>query len=149
MTKLTVVSMILLISCAIVSGFYDRSFKTTIHGLFPRVSVAVYSRKPHVVPEFTTWTNPKLTPDEAFQHWKEHDFLMTIGSQGVAATHANSLQEMLRHHPFVKIKLATDKLDAHKVSAQLLELMAESKGVEVVEIRRRGVLFSSRPLPGV
>ncbi|RYY82151.1 hypothetical protein EON63_13900 [archaeon] len=105
-----------------------------------------YSSNSQVVSEFTPWTNPKLSSDEAFKHWKEHDFLMTIGSQGVVATHANSLREMLQHHVFVKVKLATDKLDAHRVTAQLLELTTEKTDVEVVEIRKRGVLFTSRPL---
>eukprot|EP01031_Cornospumella_fuschlensis_P039079 gene39079-47544_t len=121
-------------------------FRSTVWKLSHGVNIAANCENPRQPSEFTSWTNPKLTSDEAFKHWKENDFLMTIGSQGVGSTHANSLREMLQHHAFVKIKLATDKLDAHHISAQLLDMMSDKTGVDVVEIRRRGVLFTSRPL---
>ena len=54
--------------------------------------------------------------------------LISVGRAGVRQSHANSLAEALRAHSLVKVKLASDAMDAGRAAAELTALMKRAGG---------------------
>lgn len=66
------------------------------------------------------------------------------GSKGVAPSQINSLRELLSQHDAVRVKLASDKLDAISISNSFSEDAEISSISELLEVRRRGILFQRK-----
>lgn len=99
--------------------------------------------KPIIRREFARWQNPSFTPEAVTKMWNGCDALMTVGIDGAGQTHANQLGMLLRHHGVAKIKLSTDKLDPPAVAEQLLQLGQLEDTADIVEMRRKFILFAS------
>ena len=69
--------------------------------------------------------------------------LLTVGVKGVQATHANSLANLLQSHDHVRVKVASDRLNALHIAQELAmhELVA-TKG-ELLECRKKEFMFGS------
>ena len=69
--------------------------------------------------------------------------LLTVGGKGVKTSHASSLANLLQSHDHVRVKVASDRLDALLIAQELAvhELVA-AKG-ELLECRKKEFMFGS------
>jgi RNA-binding protein YhbY len=82
------------------------------------------------------WKHPHVFQDLFIDANKS---LLVIGSKGVLPSHINSLVELLAAHSFVRIKLASDKLDLNSILETILSdprmlnhQLLQLRGVELV-----------------
>jgi len=95
--------------------------------------------------DFQRWSNPLYDERELNKDYVSLGrSLMTIGSSGVSATHINSLVNLLSQHEKVRIKLASDKLDPHSISKIFISDDVLGIKAEVLEIRKRGIMFGRK-----
>jgi RNA-binding protein YhbY len=88
------------------------------------------------------WSNPKYSPEQLEEWWRaEARSLITIGSKGVQESHVNSLTELLSQHDRVKVKLASDRLDATAAANMLVSSSSIDRLGELLVSRKRGLLF--------
>jgi RNA-binding protein YhbY len=65
--------------------------------------------------------------------------LLKVGKAGFQATHTNSLQELLRHHPLVKVQMNAAIDDV----AIVAECVAHTAGARYIKQKGRTLLFVS------
>eukprot|EP01039_Chlorochromonas_danica_P006970 gene6970-7711_t len=112
-----------------------------------RSPVALMASKPG--DSFQRWTNSRYSEEDLEKMWRDHDFLLTIGSNGVSPSHGSSLKDLISHHSVVKVKLASDRLNPLDISKQLLAVSNLQDVVEILEIRRRGFSLAKKAEAGV
>ena len=94
---------------------------------------------------FEKWSNPKYNArDLNDEYMKLGKALLTVGGKGVAPSHMSSLVNLLSEHEYVRVKLASDRLDAHLISKQFIENEQVTLSAELLEIRKRGLMFGSK-----
>lgn len=94
---------------------------------------------------FEKWTNPKYNArDLNDEYIKLGKALLTIGGKGVAPSHMSSLTNLLTEHEYVRVKLASDRLDARAISTQFMENELVAQTAELLEVRKRGLMFGSK-----
>ena len=86
------------------------------------------------------YTNPDFSKDDIKQMWNSMEPLMTIGTSGVKDSHVNSLTDLTKHHSLVRIKLASDKIDAIQVANQFVLHEKLLVKLILIEVRKRGFL---------
>lgn len=67
--------------------------------------------------------------------WKDKDHLITIGSAGLTVKLANSIKELVGHHGSIKVKLASDKLDAAAIANEFIASDAAEGKFKILGIR--------------
>mmetsp|Transcript_27701 Transcript_27701/g.46534 ORF Transcript_27701/g.46534 Transcript_27701/m.46534 type:complete len:142 (-) Transcript_27701:2027-2452(-) len=86
---------------------------------------------------FERWQNPNIPASRLEELWRGRDSLLTIGSAGVSKTHINSLSNLIDQHETVRIKLASNKMDAMGISKQFMDDEALCSKVELLEVRKK------------
>jgi RNA-binding protein YhbY len=75
--------------------------------------------------------------EKAWRHVKKP--LLRIGGKGISDSHGNSLQELLKAHTAVKVKINSTKLGTYEDIFNLLKSVVEKKsdmtGIELIHIR--------------
>lgn len=66
------------------------------------------------------------------------------GSKGVQTSHINSLRELLSQHKIVRVKLASDKLDAVMISKNFTSDQNLGPRSELLEVKTKGILFQRK-----
>jgi RNA-binding protein YhbY len=84
----------------------------------------------------------RYTRQEASLLWRDHEHLLTIGSSGVRDSHRNSTHDLTNGHNFVKIKVATDKLNATAIALEIVSDERLQKKIHIVEVRPKGFLVA-------
>mmetsp|Transcript_7956 Transcript_7956/g.17814 ORF Transcript_7956/g.17814 Transcript_7956/m.17814 type:complete len:132 (+) Transcript_7956:141-536(+) len=95
-------------------------------------------------PVFERWRTPAYPAEQLEAMWKDRDSLMTIGGAGVTATHINSLKNLLSEHPAVRIKLASNRIDAYAVSKLFMADEALDLKADLLEVRRTSLMFGRK-----
>lgn len=86
------------------------------------------------------WSNPSFSADQLKEFWNQNDPLMTVGAAGTTNSLLNSLNDLADHHNVVKVKFASDKINALETSEKFLSDERISKKVCLLEVRQRGFL---------
>lgn len=63
--------------------------------------------------------------------------LLTIGTQGVRESHINSLQDLLKSHARVRIKLASDRISSKEIAAIFINHPTLIEKIILIEVRSR------------
>jgi RNA-binding protein YhbY len=71
------------------------------------------------------------------QWWQTTDHLLTIGSAGLTAKHINSLKNLVQEHAWVKVKLASNKMDTTGVAESVVQCEALAGTVKLLGVRGR------------
>ena len=95
--------------------------------------------------DFKRWSNPNYDQILLNNQYNElGKALMTIGSSGVSISHINSLSDLLGHHERVRVKIASDKIDANVIANTFIKHEKIIDSVELLEIRKRGIMFGRK-----
>ena len=66
---------------------------------------------------FTRWFNPEYPNDQIDKWFNMIDkSLLTIGRSGVQESHVKSLEELLKSHERVRVKIASDKMNITEIA---------------------------------
>ena len=104
--------------------------------------------RPTRIEKASIYLDHRYTVEEARIHWRDHEHLLTIGSSGVKDSHKNSTHDLTNGHNYVKIKIATDKLNATAIAFDVVADERLVDKVHIVEIRPKGFLVArNNPLP--
>lgn len=88
------------------------------------------------------WYSNLYSKSQLDEWWVNVDRpLITIGSKGVTVSHINSLNELVGHHGWVRIKLASDTMDPNKISEEIANSEVLKSGIELLQIRKREIMF--------
>ena len=109
-----------------------------------RVHHQAISSKSKLFSDFVAWKSSEYDVVDLERWWKESDPLLTIGSSGVTPTHLNSLSNLLEQHEFVKVKLASDKINASKIAQTVVNCDELAAKIILLEIRSKGILLGRR-----
>lgn len=90
------------------------------------------------------WTNPAYEDSEINEWWKKRDPLLTIGSGGVNPSHINSLEQLVDQHNYVRVKLATDKINPHDIARKFVESEKLNGKIELLEVRKKGFMVGKK-----
>jgi tRNA-binding EMAP/Myf-like protein len=93
---------------------------------------------------FERYRNPAYPPDQLEQLWKDRDSMMTIGGAGVSQKHKSNLNNLLNQHPVVRIKLASDRRNAHDVGRELMADETISLKADLLEVRSLALMFGRK-----
>ena len=116
--------------------------------------------------KYSLWSNPRFTSSQLRDLWRTNDPLLTVvrslldlfyfkrmhswpvwiiqGSKGVQTSHINSLRELLSQHKIVRVKLASDKLDAVMISKNFTSDQNLGPRSELLEVKTKGILFQRK-----
>eukprot|EP01036_Dinobryon_divergens_P026483 gene26483-35142_t len=94
--------------------------------------------------KYSLWTNPRYSSSQLQDLWRKNDPLLTVGSKGVQTSHINSLRELLSQHRIVRVKLASDKLDALMISKNFTSDQSLGARSELLEVKTKGILFQRK-----
>jgi RNA-binding protein YhbY len=78
-----------------------------------------------------------LTSETIDQWWQRTDHLLTIGTAGLTPKHINSLKNLVQEHGWVKIKLASNKVDAKDVVDGVVRSENLAGLVKILAVRGR------------
>jgi RNA-binding protein YhbY len=71
------------------------------------------------------------------QWWQSTDHLLTIGSAGLTTKHINSLKNLVQEHGWVKVKLASNKINAKEIADGVVQSDALAGLVKLLAVRGR------------
>lgn len=91
-----------------------------------------------------TWMNEKYPANQLEKWWGSIDPLLTVGMKGVQPSHVNSLAELLKQHDRVRVKLASDKLNAIEISKSFVDSESLSGTAELLFVRRKGFMVGRK-----
>lgn len=91
--------------------------------------------------EKVLWTSAEHAADAVEGWWKDlGKALMTVGSKGVTDSHVRSLKDLLGQHQRVRVKFATDKVDALALAEALVGAGPLKGQAELLVVKPRGLM---------
>jgi hypothetical protein len=94
--------------------------------------------------KFEIWSSPKYSEEQINKWYLGIDkSLITIGSKGVASAQANGLLDLLQQHVQVRVKISSDKLDAHLLAKEMADSEILEGKAELLQVRKRGFMFGT------
>jgi RNA-binding protein YhbY len=94
---------------------------------------------------FENWSNPNYPTEQLNAWYLELDkALLTIGSKGISDTQINSLNELLKQHGRVRVKIASDRMDTRELSNKFASSEPLLSTAELLQVRRRGFMFAAK-----
>lgn len=145
-TKLSVVAFQTCHSCA--SKFMKTQFRrlpsesTRGSNRFNILSTNSYEQIPIDSRKDLKWYTPKYDPEDIDVWWKQVSRpMLTIGAKGVSESHINSLNELVRDHERVRIRLAHDSIDPVEVTMALINSSILRNPIEAIHIRTREIMI--------
>lgn len=91
------------------------------------------------------WYNPSYSKENIEAWWKEADkSLLTIGSKGVSESQLNSLSELIDSHRMVRVRLASDKMDASAIAASIIDSPRLFDKIELLHIKPREIMVKRK-----
>ena len=91
------------------------------------------------------WSNPDFDASQLNSWWVElGKALLTIGSAGVQQSHINSLSDLLSSHERVRVKLASDKINARSAAEEFLKSSTLIDKIVLLEVRKQGFMVGRK-----
>ena len=88
------------------------------------------------------YKNPAYDDSQLEEWWKSVSrSLLTVGGKGVQPSHMNSLASLLVDHGHVRVKVASDQLDAFAIATEFCENEAVARVGELLECRSKEFMF--------
>ena len=94
------------------------------------------------------WSTDAFPAEQVEGWWKDLGKpLMTVGSKGVADSHVSSLRDLLMQHDRVRVKFASDKVDALRLAQALVSTGPLKDNTELLVVKPRGLMVGRAQSP--
>lgn len=93
------------------------------------------------VEEIKTWWKKSGAPMGAFGEAGSGRSLLTVGMKGISTSHVNSLVQLLDTHKYVRVKLASNKMDPHQIAQDFKSHEALSKMADLLAVKEKELMF--------
>lgn len=115
--------------------------RSTLLSMSTSPPIAEWYNDAYDVEEIKTWWKKSGAPMGAFGEAGSGRSLLTVGMKGISASHVNSLVQLLGTHKYVRVKLASNKMDPHQIAQDFKSHEALSKMADLLAVKERELMF--------